>query len=198
MRGTMDDDGSITARHGEAVRWIERLGLEAHPEGGFFRETYRSAASLGPCCLGAGYTDRRSVSTAIYFLLRGDQASRFHRIRSDEVWHHYAGGGLTLHLLLDPAAAAAMGDGGTDGYRSLRLGSDPAGGALPQAVVPAGAWFGATVDDAAAFALVGCTVAPGFDFRDFEMARREDLLRSHPRHGELIVRLTPGEGSAVR
>ena len=85
-----------------------------------------------------------------------------------------------------------------DGYRSLRLGSDPASGALPQAVVPAGAWFGATVDDAAAFALVGCTVAPGFDFRDFEMARRDDLLRSHPRQGELIERLTPGEGSAAR
>lgn len=175
----MDHHGRA-AEGGEAQRWIERLGLQDHPEGGYFRETYRAAESLGTCCLGADYDSPRSVSTAIYFLLRGDQTSALHRIRSDEVWHHYAGGDLTLHLL------AADG-----GYRRLRVGSGTAGEGLPQAVVPAGVWFGATVDDPASYALVGCTVAPGFDFRDFEMARRADLLARHPEHRELIERLTP-------
>jgi hypothetical protein len=126
-----------------------------------------------------GYSGARAASTAIYFLLAGEQASAFHRIRSDEVWHFHAGGSLTLHLLEEGR-----------GYRTLHLGGEPLGKEWPQAVVPGGTWFGATVDEADGYALVGCTVAPGFDFADFEMARRHELLAEFPQHRGIIERLT--------
>jgi predicted cupin superfamily sugar epimerase len=159
--------------------WIERLDLERHPEGGFYRESYRSAAEIGPCCLGAAFGESRSVSTAIYFLLTGAERSVLHRIRSDEVWHHYAGCALTLHLLDESGR-----------YERLALGLDPNVGQAPQVVVPAGVWFGATVDDPSSYTLVGCTVAPGFDFADFELGQRSVLTRRFPRHREIIEALT--------
>jgi predicted cupin superfamily sugar epimerase len=162
-----------------ADEWIEKLRLERHPEGGFYREVYRSGAEVGPCCMGEGFGGPRAVATAIYFLLPGDEVSALHRIRSDEVWHHYAGSSLTLHVLH-----------GSGAYETLALGTGPRREQLPQAVVPARAWLGATVDDPASYALVGCTVAPGFDFADFELARRPELIRRFPRHREVIEALT--------
>jgi len=162
----------------DAGAWIERLGLAPHPEGGWFRETYRAALRLPAAAL-EGYGGARAASTAIYFLLEGDQTSAFHRLRSDEVWHHHAGSSLTLHLLEEGL-----------GYRSLHLGGAARGETWPQAVVPGGVWFGATVDAADGYALVGCTVAPGFDFADFEMARREELLDRFPQHRGIVERLT--------
>src|SRR3954447_2271541 len=82
-----------------AFSWIEALELERHPEGGYFRETYRSPAMIGSCCLGAGHEGPRSVATSIYFLLAGDDFSALHQIRSDEIWHHHAGGPLTIHVI---------------------------------------------------------------------------------------------------
>jgi hypothetical protein len=176
--------GGPVAPPPEALAWIRRLGLEPHPEGGHYRETYRSSARIGACCLGAGFEGDRPVCTAIHYLLAGDDVSALHRIRSDEVWHFHAGAPLTLHLL-EPGA----------GYRAVVLGCDPGRGHAPQAVVPAGLWFGATVGapevppGASAYALVSCTVAPGFDFRDFELADRAALLREFGEVRHLIERL---------
>ena len=159
--------------------WVEHLGLARHPEGGWFRETYRAAESFA-----AGLPERfdgaRSFSTAIYYLLERGDLSRFHCIKSDEIWHFYAGEPLVVHVI-DPNGCCG----------SMRLGSDPEQGEQFQAVVPAGCWFGA--ESLGAYSLVGCTVAPGFDFRDFEMADGGLLLRDYPRHATLIRRLTGGK-----
>ena len=163
-----------------AERWIEVLELEPHPEGGWYRETYRSDLRIGSCCLpDLPAEGRRSASTAIYFLLRGDEFSSLHRLRSDEVWHHYRGGTLVVHVLHPDGS-----------YVPIRLGPDLSGGERPQAVVPAGCWFGATLGDPNGFALAGCTVAPGFDFRDFQIGKRDELLREFPRHRRLVEGLT--------
>ena len=161
--------------------WIEKLQLEPHPEGGYFRQTYRSEVVIAREALPAGFTGARTASTAIYFLLEGRNFSAFHRLRSDEVWHFYAGKPLMVHVI-DPAGK----------YSSIRLGRDLDAGEVPQAIVPAGCWFASHVADWKSFAVVGCTVAPGFDFEDFEMGKREELVARYPQHGELIERLTRG------
>jgi predicted cupin superfamily sugar epimerase len=130
-----------------AAEIIARFALKPHPEGGHFRETFRDSR------LDA---DGRSVSTAIYFLLARGERSRWHRIDAVEVWHYYAGSPLTLEIA----------DG--DGRRVVILGPDLATGEVPQAIVPARAWQAA--ESAGDWTLVGCTVAPGFDFATFELA----------------------------
>ena len=163
---------------------IDRLQLTPHPEGGYFRETYRAPESVGGSALPRRFTGERSISTAIYFLLEAGQCSHLHRIRSDEVWHFYAG---------DPLDVVEI--DATGGLKATRLGGDLGAGAVYQHVVPAGVWFGAAPAEGGRFAphgftLVGCTVAPGFDFADFELADREALLREYPRHQDWIRRLT--------
>ena len=158
--------------------WIETLGLEPHPEGGFYRETYRSPRSLG---------GRTPISTAIYFLLRRTDISAFHRIASDEVWHLYAVTPLTRLRLwrLTPEGHLC----------SFLLGNEPARNEVFQDVVPAGDWFAGEVEVLAgtdpdlAYVLVGCTVSPGFLFADFELAGPE-LAAQWPQHADLIRRLT--------
>jgi predicted cupin superfamily sugar epimerase len=159
---------------------IEQLQLEPHPEGGWFRETYRSPGEIPAAALPEGYTGGRAFSTAVYFLLAGEEFSAFHRIRSDELWHFHAGSDLLVHVL------SPGGD-----CRVVTLG-DARGraGVCFQAAVPAGTWFAAELRDKAGYALVGCTVAPGFDFRDFELADTERLAREFPGHEGLIRRLT--------
>jgi uncharacterized protein len=128
---------------------IRLLGLAPHPEGGHYRETFRDAATAGA---GTG----RAASTAIYFLLRAGEISRWHRVDAAEVWHWYAGAPLLLGIVENGQR------------REARLGADLASGERPQAVVPAQAWQQA--QSLGAWTLVGCTVAPGFDFAGFEMA----------------------------
>ncbi|WP_156332595.1 cupin domain-containing protein [Rhodopseudomonas sp. AAP120] len=130
-----------------AAEVIARLDLKPHPEGGHYRETFRD-----PRCDPTG----RSFSTAIYFLLARGERSHWHRIDAVEIWHYYAGAPLTLEIADD------------DGARTLTLGPDVAAGQLPQAIVPPHAWQAASA--AGDWTLVGCTVAPGFDFANFEMA----------------------------
>ncbi len=142
---------------------IQRLRLQRHPEGGWFRETYRAAGGAAGRC----------HSTAIYFLLEDNIFSAFHRIRSDEIWHFYGGDGLEVHQL-------------TDGGHVV----SPVDADHPQLVVPGGTWFGARLAKRRGYALVGCTVAPGFEFSDFEMARRADLLSQFPAHADIIRSLT--------
>ena len=128
------------------------LGLHPHPEGGFFRETFRDPGGLD------APSDDRGVSTAIYYLLRDGEVSAWHRVSdAAEVWHHYVGAPIELTLSLDGRST-----------ETLRLGSDLAAGERPQAVVPAGVWQ--TARAVGGWALVGCTVAPGFEFEAFEMA----------------------------
>jgi predicted cupin superfamily sugar epimerase len=162
-----------------AAYWIKKLSLGRHPEGGYYREVYRSAENIPQDALPGRYDGTRAFSTSIYYLLPGDEVSRFHRLRSDEVWHFYQGRSLFLYVL-SPA-------GGLD---RTRLGSNMEAGDVFQAVVPAGCWFGAAVSARRSYSLVGCAVAPGFDFRDFELGRREDLLELYPQHAAIIRRLT--------
>jgi predicted cupin superfamily sugar epimerase len=170
------DEVLLAVRGRAAADWIRELSLAPHPEGGFFREAYRCAESLPRAALPTRYTGDRACSTAIYYLLCHPQVSRFHRIRSDEVWHHYDGDPLLIHVLT-PAAEC----------RCLRLGC--AGeGFEPQAVVLAGSWFAAEVAQPGGYALAGCTVAPGFDFDDFEMAGPDRLLSEYPHCAALIRR----------
>jgi uncharacterized protein len=163
----------------DAAYWIDRLGLAAHPEGGYYRVMYTAGLSLPQSALPAAFGGARHASTAIYFLLSGRDFSAFHRIRSDEVWHFYSGSALTVHVL------------GLDGqYSRLLLGSEPESGQVFQGVVTAGCWFGASLQNATSFALVGCTVAPGFDFADFQLAKRAELAALYPQHRPLIEQLT--------
>jgi hypothetical protein len=162
-----------------AKDWIEKLQLAPHPEGGYFRQTYKSEVMIQQEALPAGFSGARAASTAIYFLLEGENFSALHRLQSDELWHFYAGGPLWVHVI-DVAG----------NYSRIDLGGDPAGGQVLQAVVPAGNWFASHVADWSSFALVGCTVAPGFDFQDFEMGNRKELAARYPQHQYLIERLT--------
>jgi uncharacterized protein len=159
-----------------AADLIRLLDLSPHPEGGFFRETFRA----DPLPFALPERGVRSASTAIYFLLRRADFSAFHRVRSDEVWHHYLGAPLELHLL-EPT-----------GHTLATLGARLERGERPQAVVPAGVLQAARVapDSDGDFTLVGCTVAPGFDFADFEMPPRADLVAEFPAARALIESLT--------
>ena len=163
----------------DAAKWVERLGLLPHPEGGHYREVYRSAEVIAAAALPPRFGGDRAFGTAIYFLLQGQDFSALHRIKQDEVWHFYDGSAVTIHVI-DPEG----------NYSTIKVGRDLRAGEVPQAVVKAGCLFGATVDDTASYALVGCTVAPGFDFADFEMPGREELCRLYPRHRQVIERLT--------
>lgn len=157
---------------------IESLGLERHPEGGFFIETFR-ADPLPMHWPGRG---QRSASTAIYFLLRSGDFSALHVVESDEAWHHYLGDPLELHCF-DVAGS----------HRELRLGSALLNGERPQHVVQRGELQAARVAPGPhGFALCGCTVAPGFDFSDFRMPPRDELERKLPNHLELVRALTRG------
>ncbi|MGH9610465.1 MAG: cupin domain-containing protein [Bryobacteraceae bacterium] len=156
-----------------AEYWIRHLDLHPHPEGGFFCEAYRASLAI------AAFGGSRSASTAIYFLLAGEKFSALHRLAADEVWHFYAGSALLVHSI-DP-----------DGNHSVaKLGQNPDAGEEFQCVVPTGHWFGSCLERPDTYALVGCTVAPGFEFADFEMARRAELLMHYPQHRELIEKLT--------
>jgi predicted cupin superfamily sugar epimerase len=153
---------------------IARLGLAPHPEGGFYRETFRSPEVL------ATRRGPRPASTAILFLLPAGTFSALHRVAADEVWHHYDGDALELSTLDDAGARA-----------DVRLGHDLEAGQLPQATVRAGLWQAARpVEGGAGFALCGCTVAPGFTFEDFELGARDALLAAFPDHAELVRAFT--------
>jgi len=160
----------------QVQRWIKELDLQPHPEGGWYKEVYRASETITPAGLPDRFDGPRSFCTSIYFLLAGDHFSAFHRIKSDELWHFYAGDGLTVHII------AADGE-----YSSLRLGNQP--GETFHGIVPAGSWFAAE-PKAGGYGLVGCTVAPGFDFADFELAERDRLTAEFPQHRERIERLT--------
>jgi len=145
---------------------VATLGLEPHPEGGFYARTYAAEWEVPQATLPAGFAGPRPVQTMIYYLLPRGGRSRLHRIRSDETWHIYLGGPIQL-IDWDPSRPDAV-----HAVATIPLGPDLLAGERPQHVVRAGHWFGAMMpDDAAApYTLCGCTVAPGFDFAEFELA----------------------------
>ncbi|WP_338873432.1 cupin domain-containing protein [Spirosoma sp. SC4-14] len=163
----------------DASYYISALNMQPHPEGGYFAETYRSAETISYSVLPDRFNGDRVFGTAIYFLLESHHVSALHRIDADEIWHFYAGGSLIIYMISP--------DGTLD---QIRLGSNPDQGEVFQAVVPAGCWFGSKPAEGSPFSLVGCTVAPGFDFSGFELANRADLLREYPQHQVVIEMLS--------
>jgi predicted cupin superfamily sugar epimerase len=159
---------------------IALLGLQPHPrEGGFFRETYRSVRQLAAGALGGVYTSPRSVSTAIFYLLTPGTCSAIHRLASDEIFHFYLGDPVRMVQLFPDGRGT-----------TVVLGRDLQAGQNPQVIVPAGVWQGSILEDGGRFALLGCTVAPGFDFADYEHGDRDALLARYPEFDEMIRRLT--------
>ncbi|MBN1279419.1 MAG: cupin domain-containing protein [Chlorobiaceae bacterium] len=162
----------------KAEFWIRHLQLEPHPEGGYYRETYRSKETYA---FGSGTTfgSPRNHATAIYYLLRTGERSRLHSILSDELWFYHAGLPLTVHIFPLSGNPSAF-----------TLGADPEQGHLQQGCVPAGCRFGASqthnIPEKDGYSLVSCVVAPGFDFRDFTFAEKGPLLARWPAYAELI------------
>ena len=157
--------------------WIEKLGLESHVEGGAFKEVYRSPLLIKN--LPDTFKGERNAYTAIYFLLKSGDFSAFHRIASDEGWHFYEGTSLTVYEIEENGNLIIH-----------KLGRDIEKGQTFQTTIKAGSWFGSRCEDENGFALVGCTVAPGFDFEDFELADFETLSAQYPQHKKLIEELT--------
>ena len=157
---------------------IEYFQLQPHPEGGFFKEMYRSAGVIAAPCLPSVFSGDRPYSTAIYFLLQRGDFSAFHRIKSDECWHFYEGGTLLIHVIDKEGK-----------YFCIKLGRKIHEGEVFQFVVPAMSWFASEPAPNTDFAFVGCTVAPGFDFADFEMADAKNLSEYYPQHSSLVQRL---------
>ena len=159
--------------------FIKHLSLQPHPEGGYYKETYRAAESIAAGALPQRFTGDRHFSTAIYYLLQKGDYSAFHRIKSDECWHWYAGDTLLIHVIES-----------NGNYYCARLGNKLENGDTFQFVVPATAWFAAEPEDKSSFVFSGCTVAPGFVFSDFEMADRQFLMDAYKKHAVLIMRLS--------
>lgn len=149
---------------------VEQLQLLPHPEGGFYRETYRSSTTIEGT--------ERQLLTSIYFLLTGSNVSRFHRITSDECWYFHAGDPIVVHTLNE------------QGHGEFVLGNDLQNGQLPFYLVPGGTIFGSCMLNDTGYALVSCAVAPGFDFRDFELFETTQLLDEFPEHAAIIRKLT--------
>lgn len=169
-----------------AEYWIKSLKLKPHPEGGYYREVYRSSELVRAEHLPDRFKGARTFSTAIYFLLKSGELSRLHRIKSDEVWHFYRGLPLTIHMF-----------GANGSYKVVRLGENPERGERYQYMVPSGTWFGVTVsngEDSTSghihddFSLAGCTVAPGFDFKDFETGN-DKIMTAYPGYQDVLRKL---------
>jgi len=162
-----------------AEYYIKKLGLTQHVEGGAFNETYRSEMVIPQANLPTGFKGNRNASTAIYFLLSFGQFSAFHKILSDEMWHFYAGQTLTIYEIEN-----------NGNLITHQLGADLENGETFQCVIKAGNWFGSRCEIANGFSLVGCTVSPGFDFTDFELANKYELCQTFPALANLISEMT--------
>jgi len=157
---------------------ISQLNLLPHAEGGYYKEIYRSEGVIPHSSLD-GIDSDRNFCTSIYFLLTSKNYSAFHRIKQDEIWHFYEGSPLYVHVIDKKG-----------NYTRHEIGLDLDAGQTPQLVVPAGCWFGSSVKEEDSYSFVGCTVAPGFDFQDFELAKRSTLTKEYPAHKDIIEKLT--------
>ena len=161
-----------------AQQLVQHYAMLPHPEGGFYKEAYRSEEDVAQKALPERFNGNRSFSTAIYFLLEQGNFSAFHRIKSDECWHFYAGETLLVYVLYPNGKLLIT-----------RLGNNLLNGETFQFVVPANCWFASEPAPNSNFSFVGCTVSPGFDFADFELAKVDELSNSFPEHSNLIERL---------
>lgn len=161
----------------QAQEIVDHLQLQKHPEGGYFKEVYRSSLTLKKEAFYGTFPDERSALTSIYYLLANDQFSAFHRIKSPETWYFHKGMPLIIHMILENGE-----------YKKVEL-SDKIQGRLQYTVEP-NTWFAAEIKECYGFSLVSCAVAPGFDFADFEMAEQDQLISSYPHHHQIINRLS--------
>lgn len=161
-----------------AQYWIDKLELIEHPEGGYFKETYRSEEEISTDALPERFAGKRNFGTSIYFLLTTESVSNFHRLKSDEIWHFHQGGAAKIHFISEEGA-----------YSFKTIGADFENGETLQVIISKNTWFAAEVikDD---FILIGCTVAPGFEFEDFELADQADLSTKFPTRSALIRKFT--------
>lgn len=167
-----------------AEYWIEKLNLEKHPEGGCFKEVYRSDEFVNKEALPSRFSGKRCFATSIYFLLRNNNISAFHKIKSDETWHFYFGNSVSINIIDEKGSLTI-----------INLGNHPENNEVFQYTVPKNCWFAASIENVQkktdfGYCLVGCTVAPGFDFEDFEMADRKYLLQQYPKLKDVIIKHT--------
>jgi predicted cupin superfamily sugar epimerase len=158
---------------------VKKLDLQPHPEGGYYKETYRSEDIIRDTILGNEFNGSRNLCTGIYYLLESDDFSALHKINQDEMWHFYLGEAIELTMISEVGELSMV-----------TIGNNVLNGEVLQFVVPKRYWFGARLLKANSFALVGCTVSPGFDFNDFKLGEREELLYKFPQHDEIIESLT--------
>ncbi len=158
---------------------VKELDLLPHPEGGFYKETYRSSLKLSQECLSYAFGNERNIATGIYFLIEKGNFSALHKIKSDETWHFYYGDALEV-IEIDESGKLTI----------TNIGPNILTGETFQYTVKANTWFGSRVGNGGNFSLVGCTVYPGFDFNDFEMAERDVLITLFPQHALVIKELT--------
>ncbi len=161
----------------KAKYYIDKLKLIPHPEGGYYKEIYRSGEYISIEGLPNRYKSKRVFSTSIYFLLEGKQISRFHRLKSDEVWHFYDGSPVALYIL-------------NNNIEKIILGKKIVDGNTFQYTIKKNNWFAAEVIKNNSFALIGCSVSPGFDFNDFELAENKYLKKKYPEYEKIINRFT--------
>ena len=172
----------------DASYWIKKLQLSKHPEGGFYKETYRADITVDhqeqtkkTRQVKLSKNKHRSISSTIYYLLKGKQVSLFHKLNcAEEMWHFYTGSSMTIYLIQET----------TMELLALKLGNNSESGEMFQILVKRGSWFGAVVNDPSSYSLVGCTVCPAFTFEDFELANRKTLIRMCPKHKAIIKKLT--------
>ena len=158
--------------------YISKLGLEPHPEGGYFKRTFESQEQITDQELTVDFEGKRMLYTSIYFLLTSNDVSHFHRLQSDELWYYHAGSPLSVHMIDENGE-----------YTEYKLGLDLENGEVPQVLVPKNTIFGSSVKDRETFSLVGCMVSPGFEYQDFELFTQEELLLKYPEHKEIIVKI---------
>ena len=155
-----------------AQYYIDNLNMVAHPEGGYYVSSFRAEEGIQTRNV------ERPIYTSIYFLLRSQDISHFHRLKSDELWYYHGGSPLTVHMIYEDGT-----------YEAKKLGLNISGGETPQVLVPKNTIFGSSVDEENTFSLVGCMVSPGFDFADFELFTQAELTKQYPQHEEIISKM---------
>jgi uncharacterized protein len=158
--------------------WVSKLGMSRHPEGGYFKETFKSEEHISDSELSVNFEGKRKLYTSIYFLLTSDDVSHFHRLKSDELWYYHGGSSLSIHIIDESGE-----------YKEIKLGMNLDAGEIPQVLVKKNSIFGSSVSEKDTCSLVGCMVSPGFEFQDFELFTQEELMKVYPQHKEIIMKL---------
>lgn len=158
---------------------IKVLNLKKHPEGGYYKEVFRTNEKISKQSLPKRYNGDRNLYTSIYFLLEGENISSFHKLKTDEIWHFYYGSRIIIYIIENKNL-----------IKKIKLGHNVKSGDNFQVIIKKGHWFAAEVEDKKSYSLAGCTMAPGFEFEDFEMGSKKSLIKTYPKHKEIIERLT--------